>query len=271
LFFNVRGFMNSNFNLNPLIKENTEIKAPKDELDEFYEKSIDSQLDDLLEDDTYYQMQSTPLKPPAAVKADHRRQIKEQLEAKELRDHIRRAHELIMTQLPTMISPAEFDKLKDEFAKSVSHFIEMSKKSEEELNQYMSLQEICGISDESIEHIYALAYSLLKSKEFKDAESVLTFLVLLDPDISFFWSALGVSLQGQAKYEDSAVILEIAQVLNPEDPNAFILGAQSQIHLKQKEEARKQLDAAAKILVDSTEIENKNELLDQVNSLKNQL
>jgi tetratricopeptide (TPR) repeat protein len=265
------GFMNSNFDINSLIKENTSSKNPKDQLDEFYEKAIDSQLDGLLEADDYYQMQSTSLKPPEMAKADHRRQIKEQLEAKELRNHIKRARELITNQLPTMISPIEFNKLKDEFDKSVSHFIEMSQKSEEELNHYISLQEICGISDESLGHIYTLAYSLLKTKEFKDAESVLSFLVLLNPDISFFWSALGVSLQGQAKYEDSAVILETAQKLNPLDPNAFILGTQSKIYLNQKEDARKLLNAAAKILVDSTTIENRKELALQIDSLRNQL
>jgi hypothetical protein len=266
----MRGFMNSNLKPDTL-KKSEAIKTQTDKLDEFYEKTIENQLDDLLEDDEYYQLQSTPLKSSTAVKADHRRQIKEQLEARELREHVKRAHELIMMQLPSMISPAEFDKLKDEFNQSVSHFIEMSKKKEEELNHYISLQDICGISDESMGHIYALAYSLLKTKEFKDAESVLTFLILLNPDISFFWSALGVSLQGQAKYENSVVILEIAQALNSSDPNAFILGAQSQINLHQKEEARKQLNAAAKILADSTTIKNKKELALQIDALKNQL
>lgn len=255
--------MQPNFDPN-IQQEKSSIKIYQANLDEFYEQVIDSQVEGFLEEDSYYQMQATPLKSAATVKEEHKRQIKEELEQKELRNHITHAYELIMNQLPHLIEATEFEKLKEEFANSIDHFNSMETKSQ------TSLQEVAGISDASLKHIYSLANVLVQDKQYKDAESLLNFLILLNPAIPFFWTALGATLQGQSKYEESTAFFQIAQTLDPTDPESFIMGAFSDSQLNHQEEAKKQLAIAEEILANST-LENKEELTKQIQFIKNKL
>jgi tetratricopeptide (TPR) repeat protein len=201
---------------NILSKEKKPTTTREAVLNELYESFIDSEIDNLLETDETYQFQSTPLKTAEAIKADHRRQLKEELEQKELREHIVKAYDLIMNELPQRVSPAEFDQLKQEFNKSLDHFYEISQKPVEFIDQLSSFQEIYGISNESMVLIYSLAYTYLENQEFKNAESLLYFLLLLNPAISSFWFALGICLQNQGKDEESKIMFETAQALDSE-------------------------------------------------------
>src|SRR4029077_14321264 len=122
-----------NPNLHHLSQEKKPIQSQQTELDKFYEKIIDGELENLLETDQTYEFQSTPLKSAQLIKASHKRQIKEEMEQKEIREHISHAYDLIMSELPKMISPAEFEKLSEEFSNSVKNLQKMSQKSEEDL------------------------------------------------------------------------------------------------------------------------------------------
>lgn len=259
----------STFHRNDVIQEKREesIKKRQVELDEIYERFIGSEIEGLLENDETYQYQSTPLKTAEAIKEDHKHKIREELEQKELRRHITQAYDLIMQRLPQMISPTEFDQLKEEFTKSADYFYEISQKPPEFIDQVGSLQDCYGISDVSMMLMYSLAYTCLKNQEFSNAESILYFLTLLNPAISIFWIGLGISLQNQGK-EESKIMFETAQILDPMNPNAFILGAESDIQFKNKEQAEEQLKIAEEIINNSISIENKKDLINKINYLR---
>ncbi len=257
----------SNLKLLSNHKQEKAVTNQDSEVDKVYKELIDSEIENLLQSEETYQFQSTPLKPAKAIKEDHKRQLKEELEQRELRGHIVQAYDLIMNQLPQKVSLAEFDQLKGEFEKSVNHFDDISQKPAEFIDQLSSLQEIYGISDESMTLIYSLAYGYLEKREFKNADSLLYFLTLLNPTVRSFWIALGISLQNQGKYEESKIMFETAQTLDSDNPEAFILGAQVDLQLNNSEMAQEQLKIAEKIINHSNHLDNKQDLINQINNL----
>lgn len=223
--------------------------------DELYEKAIaeaKANIDDLLESDSYYQALATPLKPASVLKAEHRRRLLAELEAKEMRAHLSEAFVLIDSLLPTLISPVEFASVKKEFAASHDQVLAASEKPASDRPQIM--QQLFGLSNATLVSIYKLAYHLLNEKRFKEAQSVLCLLTFLAPDLAEFWLALGNALCGQDKEHDALPCYDVAKQLKPNDPAAFVCAAQIHLRLKQKSEALQELESAEKIIAESPEL-----------------
>src|SRR5437868_6754345 len=93
-------------------------------LDVLLEELIESQVDELVQDDAYYEMFATPLKPASSFKKDHRKQLIEFFQLKDLRSHLEIAPDLIINLLPSYVSAAEFSQIKEELDQSGEHFIQ---------------------------------------------------------------------------------------------------------------------------------------------------
>lgn len=208
----------------------------------------------LLENDEYYQMLSTSLKSAEVIKAQEKSAIEEQLNPKDLRYLIQQASTLIMEQMPLLISAADFEKLKEELSSSPEKIAE---KTEKNLNHSYSENSSSELSEQSLGYIYALAYTLIQEDQYSQAETILTLLTLLVPGQNTYWIALGISLQGQKKFQEASDIFEISKILNPQDPTSFILAAQTDLFLDDIDAAREELSKARNIQdIFSGEIEN---------------
>ena len=72
------------------------------------EQFVESQVETLVQDDSYYQMFATPLKPPSAFKKAHREQLMDFFKFAELRAQLEEAPKIVLELLPNFVLPEEF-------------------------------------------------------------------------------------------------------------------------------------------------------------------
>lgn len=177
---------------------------------------IESQVEELIQDHDYYQGLATPLKSSAICKQEHIRQLTEFFQFAEQRARLEHAQKLITDLMLPFVSPIEFNKIKEELDNSSSHFSHfMETKANEEAERPILIQEMLGLSDETLMHIYALGQDLVEKGQFQDALALLTFLTLLAPHVPSFWILEGVCFKNLNLHEEATAALSAAKFLNP--------------------------------------------------------
>ena len=215
----------------------------KSQSDVLFDELIAPQIDQLLEDDAFYEAFATKLKPQAAIKADHRRQIVEFLKIKDLRESFIKAEQLIREHLPKLISPGEYTNFTNEFDNSINYFIEKTHSAHEE--EPITLQKMFGLSNTNIFHIFELARNYTQNKQLEDAKNIFILLTMISPTTASFWLALGTCFQALGKDAEAIEIFQITKTLNPKDPSPFIYAAESYLRLKNREKAQKEIETAS--------------------------
>lgn len=208
-----------------------------------FNEIIDQKVDNLLQNDAYYQQMATPLKSAAILKQEHRRQLVEFLKMERLGSHLAHAEKLIQEHLPHLISHHKFEKVKKEMDHSAEHlvtYLQSIQESKEQENNIL-FQDMCGVSDETLKEVYRLAEHFVKDKHYVDAQHILVWLIILAPDISGFWLALGICLQSQGIDNEAIEVFELAKKLNPDEPASYVYKAESLIKLKEKDKAREEI------------------------------
>lgn len=110
-----------------------------------------------------------------------------------------------------------------------------------EMEQGSLIQKTVGLSDETLLWIYGIGLELFEANQAQEASLIFLMLVLLNPLISDYWIALGIT-QRSLKEEEAAIYsFEMAALMNLNNPiPSYNL---AEIYLKQKEleQAKKQL------------------------------
>lgn len=99
---------------------------------------------------------------------------------------------------------------------------------------------------EQLEENYALAYSLYRNHQYREADIFFRLLVAAAPFEQKFWKGLGACLQMKKNYEEALNCYMSAQMFNREtpDPYLYVYSADCYFALKQINEGLKALEAA---------------------------
>lgn len=218
-------------------------------IDTLLEGLIESQVETLIQDDSYYQLLSTPLKSASIVKKEHRKQLVEFFKLKELRNQLEVAPNIILNLLPDLVSKEEFVKIKGELDGSGEHFIHFIESMNKESSEKPILfQEMFGLSDDTLLRIYDLAVDLIKKENYEDANTLLVFLTTLAPHVTSYWIAEGACLQALDRHQEAIAVFSAAKFLSPSDPAPSFYSIESFLILDDKDKAKLELDEVKEIV-----------------------
>lgn len=207
----------------------------KDDL--IIDELVASQVESMLEDDYYYELHATPLKPGSRVKEEHRKQLKELLSLNDLRSQLDKAQSLILSQMPHFVPPEEFSKIQTEIQNAPEHFINYLQ-SEGDAEKIVLLQALFGFSNETLISAYRLAADLVEKGHMEDALAIFTFLSTMAPHVTSYWIAQGVCLQSLNRNEEAIAAFTAANLLNPTDPVPLTHLVECHLSLKDHEKAK---------------------------------
>lgn len=173
---------------------------------------IESQVEELIQSDDFYQKLATPLKSASVIKQEHRQQLTEFLQFKEQIARLDQAQKLITDLMPSFIPPVEFDKIKQELDNSGAHFSDFMEKAEDS-DRPILLQEMFGLSDETLMHVFALGKDLIEKGHFQDACSLFAFLTTLAPHVPSYWILEGVCFENLNLHEETKAAFTAANFL----------------------------------------------------------
>jgi tetratricopeptide (TPR) repeat protein len=237
--------------------------------DFFLDELIETQVKELIQDDDYYQGLATPLKSVALCKQEHREKLTEFFKFKEQRALLDQAQKLIMDLMPAFIPPIEFTKIKEELDNSGSHFAHfMESRGNEKPDRPILFQEMMGLSNETLLHIYALGLDLHEKGLFKDGLALFTLLTFLAPHVTSYWILEGTCLQSLNQHQEALAALSAAKLLNPSDPLPIAYSIESYRSLKEKDQLLSEIQLLEKV-VNTLDSEEKGIWRDQLNNIKN--
>lgn len=138
------------------------------------------------------------------------------------------------------------------------------------LNKCGTLKDLRGISDESMEAIYAVAYHLYAAGNFKRALSLFEFLCFYDHFERKYWMALGACRQMLKQYKAAIGCYAYAAMLDVDDPQPHFNAGDCYMALGEKNPAKMAfqavLSAANKDQKYKTMRERAQSLLDMMNA-----
>ena len=106
------------------------------------------------------------------------------------------------------------------------------------LNSGAGIGDVCNVSDEQIESLYALAYNLYSSGNFKDAGVVFQALCLYRHKTEKFWLGLAGCRQAQGDLRGAIDAYAMAGTVDLlRDPQPFLFAAKCYIQLGDRENA----------------------------------
>lgn len=112
------------------------------------------------------------------------------------------------------------------------------------LTEGSSLQQLCGITEETLEHLYKAAKALYDQKDFQAARAAFTFLTLLDHFRYAFWLGLATSTMYCHAFDSALTAFAFAIQMNPADPICHIYSSHCYDELNQLDNAINALDLA---------------------------
>lgn len=114
--------------------------------------------------------------------------------------------------------------------------------------QGATVAQACGISTETLESLYALAYGTYSSGNYSDALVVFQALTLYDPNDVRFWMGLGGARQALSQYESAIEAYQMAAVASLlKNPEPMLHAAFCLIKLGRKEDAKVALESVLAI------------------------
>lgn len=117
----------------------------------------------------------------------------------------------------------------------------------------MSLQEIFGFNEETMEKFYGAAYSLFDQKNYHEAAHAFVFLTMLSPYTANYWLGLGMSEQLIEEYEAALTAYAMSIMLNQNNPVPYVHSAKCLFALGEDEKAIASLEQAVDISGDLEE------------------
>ena len=210
-------------------------------------------VDNSLEEETYYAALATPLKSAEILKKEHKQQALEAFQLKGFDAAMRRGLTLILERLPHELSPAEAQLFLDDLAHIKAPQSDAYLKAQYEKLKELpstpetSFQSIFALSDNTMEHIYALGLELLNERAYADAETVFSVATYLNPFIPENLIGSGIALFWQKKYQNALQWFEIAQELQPDKAVALVYAALCKLNLNETADLKGHLQSLEKI------------------------
>lgn len=112
----------------------------------------------------------------------------------------------------------------------------------EELAKGKCLQEICTITDATMQKLYKAAVHLYAEKHYKQAADAFAFLSFLNPNVSLFWRGLGNAQYHLHHYEAALYALAYAALQDPHDPYCHLISCRCYEAIKEYDNAVNALD-----------------------------
>jgi len=100
-----------------------------------------------------------------------------------------------------------------------------------------TFQDFTGLTDESMEVIYAVGHQKYQSGNYSEAETIFTMLTVLNHFEEKFWKALAASRAMQGKHEEALPAYGMLGLLQPEDHVTPFQCAKSFLAVGKQEEA----------------------------------
>tara|TARA_B100001248_G_scaffold241598_1_gene208388 strand:- start:61470 stop:61970 length:501 start_codon:yes stop_codon:yes gene_type:complete len=114
---------------------------------------------------------------------------------------------------------------------------------EKVLNESYTFREVQGISDESMDAIYSIAYSLYQNSKYEDAHKVFQFLCFYDHYEKRYWLGLAACRQMLKEYEGAVDAYGFAAFLDTDDPKIPLYAADCLLASGDKERAQHALES----------------------------
>ena len=209
---------------------------------------VKMEVETFIPDESHYKMFATPLKPPSAFRNAHRDKLVDFFKFEELQEQLEEAPKIVLNLMPSYLPADDFTKIKNELNKSINHFILVAISMGESAEKPPLLQELFGISDGSLIHIYELGIDLVKKNNHKDATALFVFLTTLTPYVPSFWIAQGICLQALDRHEDAIENFKTAKLLKPVDLLSLFYLIESYKNLKLDEEAKIEFESLKSLI-----------------------
>lgn len=210
---------------------------------------VKSKVESFVPDESYYKMFATPLKPPSACRKSHQDSLMDFFKFEELQEQLEEAPKIILNLMPSYLPPEDFNRIKEELNKSIHHFILVAISMEESSDKPIMLQELFGITDDSLMHIYELGVDLVKKNNYRDANVLFVFLTTMVPYVPSFWIAHGICLQALDRHEEALEVFKTAKLLKPNNPLTSAYLIESYLHLKNTDEAKNEFNALKELIL----------------------
>lgn len=111
-----------------------------------------------------------------------------------------------------------------------------------------TISQVTGVSEETLEGLYALAHGLYTSGSFKDAHVVFQALCIYNPNDYRFWMGLGGSRQGLEQYQAAVDAYQMAAVSTSlKNPEPFLYAARCLMKMGRRGDAIVAIKALLKL------------------------
>jgi type III secretion system low calcium response chaperone LcrH/SycD len=110
---------------------------------------------------------------------------------------------------------------------------ELTKKIQAQLKEGKTVKDALGVSTESLENVYSLAYGKYQEGNYAAASNLFRYIVMLDPHTYKYALGLAASLHRGKDYQKAANYYVMASLLQPKDPVPYFHSADCFIHIDQ--------------------------------------
>jgi hypothetical protein len=123
----------------------------------------------------------------------------------------------------------------------------------EALENNVCLQDMCNLSDKTVDALYQAAKKIYDERHYKDAAYAFGFLTLINPGCYAFWLGLGDSEYLSQHYQPALIAYSFAAQIKPSDPLCHIYSCRCYEQLKDVTCAINSLDLALFVIATSNQ------------------
>lgn len=118
----------------------------------------------------------------------------------------------------------------------------------EKLANGSTIAQATGMSKDTLEGLYALAYNLYSSGNYKDAETIFTALAVYESNEYRFWMGLGGCRQALGKFEQAIDAYQFAAIsVAMKNPDPLFYAAKCLLKMNRKDDAAVALEACTEM------------------------
>ena len=191
---------------------------------------LEEEVDSFLEKNEAELFIESPLKSKKQQKIQSREELLKTFRLEDASDQIEKALIIIRDRLPQFITDDEWNSVYEEFIncdEALLNYFEAVENGEIDVEVYISIAEMCGISGETLKHCYELAQKLYEDKDYSDARALFGFLAAICPETPEFWISSGMSAYQLKNFHEAIELYKIGQRLFPENVAFYIHAANS--------------------------------------------
>ena len=185
-----------------------------------------------------------PLITPTQEKARKKAELKELLKLDQFKAKLDHGSSIILSKLRIDLEPKDYGAVQENLKEALIN----SKKDNLKIDENSVMQEVLGISDETMKHYYHIGFKLFEEKNFENASAVFLFIASLNPFIYDYWNAYATSEMYLKHWEIAIKTYELLVELDPEKSQPHLLCAQCHLFLKDKINASAEIEKARDLL-----------------------